>query len=151
MGPMVAQLPGRTFACLNSIVMTASHFLAPGLADGAACRITIDRNNTVLAEHLEIAATSRARRRGLLGRDQLPSGHGLAIAPCQAVHTWSMRFAIDVIALDRQGRVLKFWSGVTARRVRVCWSAFAIIELPAGAIVAAGLARGDRLSLTRTV
>ena len=47
-----------------------------------------------------------ARLRGLLGRT-IPQDGGLILTPCNSIHTIGMRYAIDAVYLDRQGRVLR--------------------------------------------
>jgi len=110
--------------------------------------LTIERTGAVLVDHLEVAGDSASRRKGLLGRDRLDAGCAVAIAPCQGVHTFGMRFALDVVAVTRDGLVIKIRSGVPPRRVVLALRAFAIIELQSGAAAAADLQIGDRL-LTR--
>jgi uncharacterized membrane protein (UPF0127 family) len=100
---------------------------------------------TILATRLEAARTSATRRKGLLGRDGLLSGEGLWIAPCESVHTFFMRFAIDLVYLDRKRQVKKVRSEVGPWKLSACWSAHSILELPAGTIVATGTERGDSL------
>jgi uncharacterized membrane protein (UPF0127 family) len=102
----------------------------------------------VVAETVELAVTSPTRRRGLLGRDGLPPGHALLIAPCSSIHTWFMRFPIDVIFVTRDGRVVKTRAAIPAWRMAFGWGAFAVVELAAGAIAQSGVKRGDRLELT---
>jgi uncharacterized membrane protein (UPF0127 family) len=80
------------------------------------------------------ALQDAASGRGLLGRDTLDDGAALIIAPCSAIHTFSMRFAIDVVFVARDGRVLKTYSAVGPRRIAFSIGAFAVVELPAGAI-----------------
>jgi uncharacterized membrane protein (UPF0127 family) len=104
-----------------------------------------ERSGRPLATHLEGAFDSAARRRGLLGRDGLAAGAALIIAPCQAVHTFRMRFPIDIVFADRQGVVVAVRSDVGARRIAVALRAFATIELPAGAARLADTRVGDRL------
>src|SRR5580658_6350501 len=62
---------------------------------------------TVLASCLEVANHGSNRMKGLLGRDGLAPGEGLWIKPCEAVHTFGMRFAIDLVYLDRKKRIRK--------------------------------------------
>lgn len=100
---------------------------------------------TELATALKVATTSAQRNRGLLGRDRLDSGTGLWIIPTQAVHTFFMRFAIDLVYLDRKMRVRKLVEHLGPWRVSVCWSAHSVMELPAGVIRATGTRRGDLL------
>lgn len=104
-----------------------------------------ERSGRPLATHLEGAFDSASRRRGLLGREGLAEGSALIIAPCQAVHTFRMRFPIDIVFADRQGRVVHVRSDVGARRLAGAWRAFAVIELPAGAARDADVSVGDRL------
>ena len=110
--------------------------------------LTIERTGAVLVDHLEVAGDSASRRKGLLGRDRLDPGCAVAIAPCQGVHTFGMRFALDVVAVTRDGLVIKIRSGVPPRRVVLALRAFAIIELQSGAAAAADLQIGDRLQVT---
>ena len=103
------------------------------------------RTGAVLASHVEVPMDSRGRRRGLLGRDELAAGHALVLAPCGAVHTWFMRFPIDIIFAARDGRILKTAARVPPWRMKGSLRAFATIELPAGALATTGLVPGDRL------
>jgi uncharacterized protein len=101
----------------------------------------------VLVSRLEAAFDSATRKKGLLGRDRLEPGTGLVIAPCGGVHTFFMRFSIDVVFVARDGRVVKVSPAVKPWRLALALSAFCVIELPAG-IAAEGLTRaGDRLEL----
>ena len=127
-----------------------SHFLAGVLASGGRVGLQIVRSGAWLVTDLELALDSRARTRGLLGRDGLPDGAGLVIAPSQGVHTFGMRFPIDIVFVRRDGRVVRCRSTVPARRVAVWLTAFAVIELPAGRAGRAGLEAGDVLRATAT-
>jgi uncharacterized membrane protein (UPF0127 family) len=117
------------------------HFLSP--ARNGPCRLAIDRTGATFVSNIEIARDSVSRRRGLLGRSSLETNHAFVIAPCQGVHTFGMRFAIDIVAVDRQGRVIKLCSRVPPRRIVLALSAFAIIELAAGVLDCSDLRRGD--------
>jgi uncharacterized protein len=72
-----------------------------------------------------------ARRRGLGGLDALPDDRALRLR-CRAVHTFTMRFALDLIWVDRAGRVVRVDRRVPARRHRGCLRARAVIETRAG-------------------
>jgi uncharacterized membrane protein (UPF0127 family) len=85
--------------------------------------------------------------RGLLGRPRLAVGHGLLLRPARAVHTWFMRFAIDIVFLDRQLTVLATAERVPPWRAERCKGARAVLELPAGACAARGLAPGEQLGI----
>jgi hypothetical protein len=103
-------------------------------------------NGDVLATQVEIAADSLSRRRGLLGRKNLDNHQALILAPCNAVHTWFMRFSIDVIFVDRAGYVTRCCRQVRPWRF-VAWRGFATIELAAGAIERSDTRRQQRLVL----
>ena len=65
------------------------------------------RSGRLVASRIELALDSRSRRRGLLGRDKLDQGASLIIAPCSSIHTFFMRFAIDIVFFDRDDRVAR--------------------------------------------
>jgi hypothetical protein len=108
------------------------------------------RTGSALAIRASAAFDSATRRQGLLGRGGLLAGEALVLAPCSAVHTAFMRFPIDLVFLDRSGRVLKVAEMVRPWRIRFAWSAFAVVELAAGAVGASGTVCGDTLEL-RTI
>ena len=116
-------------------------------AAGTRLRVTNLARGTVLAERLEVADTGAKRNKGLLGRNSLASGEGLWIVPCQSVHTFFMRFAIDLVYLDRRHRVKKVVGEVGPWRLSACLSAHSILELPAGVIRATQTEAGDMLEL----
>lgn len=103
---------------------------------------------SVLASQLELANHGPSRRKGLLGRDGLSPGTGLWIKPCEAVHTIGMRFAIDLVYLDRKQRVRKLRSNVPPWRLSACLTAHSVIELPAGTIRDTQTERGDTLEFS---
>lgn len=105
-------------------------------------------NGHVVADSVEFALSRSARRRGLLGRDSLADGHGMLIAPCSSIHTWFMRFPIDVIFVTRAGRIVKLCRQVVPWRLVFGWGAYATVELPSGALDRSGVSVGDRLELS---
>jgi uncharacterized membrane protein (UPF0127 family) len=121
-------------------------FLSPLLrGDSTAYLIENTRTHTVVAEHVLTAFDSVQRRKGLLGRDSLAEGSALVIAPCNAVHTFFMRFPIDILFVARDGRVVKARPVVRPSRIAFAVRAFAVIELPAGALARSSTAPGDLL------
>lgn len=100
---------------------------------------------TVLATEADAADNSRKRRVGLLKHNSLPSGQGLWIVPCEGIHTFGMKFPIDVLYLDRKKKVLKVRPHMAPRRISLCLRAYSVLELPAGTIAAALTEPGDEL------
>jgi uncharacterized membrane protein (UPF0127 family) len=80
------------------------------------------------------ANTLASRLLGLAFLRGIPSCHALLIPDCRSVHTFGMRFRIDVAFLDDAGRAIRVERSVPSRRVLVCRAAFAVIEAPAGEI-----------------
>ena len=108
-------------------------------------RVTNVTRGTVLATALEVADSGPKRNKGLLGRTGLDAGEGLWIIPCESVHTFFMKFPIDLVYLDRKHRIKKVCDSVPAWRLSVCLSAHSILELPAGTIRNTRTERGDTL------
>lgn len=106
-------------------------------------RIVNVSRNIELASNAEIADTGAKRSKGLLGRDELASGEGLWIVPCESIHTFGMRFPIDVIYLDRQHRIRKIRRNIPPWRVSACLTAHSVLELASGAVREQDAQRGD--------
>jgi uncharacterized protein len=93
------------------------------------------------------AKTHSARRRGLSRLDALDPDHALHIPQCPAVHTFGMRFALDLIWLRKDGTVARVDRDVAPGRMRICVSARSVIETVAGqadAFLAAGVGSGGQ-------
>jgi uncharacterized membrane protein (UPF0127 family) len=112
---------------------------------GSYFQVTNRARSTVLATKLALADNASKRAKGLLGRDGLVPGEGLWIVPCESVHTFFMRFAIDLVYLDRKNRVKKVRSAVGPWRVSACLSAHSVLELPVGTIFNTLTQSGDTL------
>ncbi len=125
-----------------------AHFLSPLLrSPDSVHAVRNQRTGQILTTALEAAFDSHTRRRGLLGRDTMPAGSGLVIAPCSGIHTCFMRFPIDVIFAARDGRVLGLRHRVAPWRMAISLRAFAVIELPGGSLDASGTQVGDALQI----
>jgi uncharacterized protein len=85
--------------------------------------------------------------RGLLGRDGLDEGEGLLIRPCGSVHTFFMRFPIDVVFLDRELSVVAVRPEVRPWRTAGARGAKVVLELAAGEAARVGIAPGTALRL----
>lgn len=100
----------------------------------------------VVVENLDIADRPWSRLLGWQFRRRPPKGVGLLIVPCRSVHTCFVRFSLDVLGLDRQGRVVAARRGLRPWRV-ACFprDVHAVLELPAGSTME--LKPGDRLQI----
>jgi len=96
-----------------------------------------------------VADSSAARRTGLLKHRGLERGQGLWILPCQSIHTFFMKFAIDLVYLDRRKRVRKVRHAVPAWRISGCLTAHSVLELPVGTAIATRTEPGDQLAMDK--
>jgi uncharacterized protein len=113
----------------------------------AAYQLINRRNGRIIATEVITAFDSATRRRGLLGTDSLTPGRALIIAPTNAIHTWFMRFDIDLAFVARDGRVVKVRHQLKPWRVSGALRGFAAIELPGGTLAAADTLANDVLTL----
>ena len=104
-------------------------------------------DGTVICGRCKLADRPVARLRGLLGRDGLDSDEGLLLRPASSVHTFFMRFPIDVVFLDKALVVLGIQDTIDPWRTASQRGAKAVLELPAGESSRRGLAVGDQLTL----
>jgi len=108
-----------------------------------------ETRGTTLASTADVADTSAKRRTGLLKHAQLEPGDGLWIMPCESVHTFFMKFPIDLVYLDRKHKVRKVRHRVPAWRLSACLLAHSVLELPAGTIEETQTAVGDELQIEK--
>lgn len=100
---------------------------------------------TTLGAEIVLAKSSGERRTGLLKQESLADGQGLWIIPCEGIHTMFMRFAIDVVFLDRKNRVRKIRPSLRPWRLSACLVAHSVLELPAGTAARTATAVGDEV------
>ena len=100
-----------------------------------------------VCERCVVADRPLPRMRGLLGRRDLHADEGLLLKPAGSIHTHFMRFPIDVVFLDRDGRVLDLRSAVVPWRTARKRGAKAVLELRAGEARRRGVEIGDVLKL----
>jgi uncharacterized membrane protein (UPF0127 family) len=81
---------------------------------------------------LHVARRYGERRRGLAKMEPMPPDHALHIVRTNSVHTFGMRFALDLVWLGRGGRVVRIDTNVPARRMKTCIRARSVIEARAG-------------------
>lgn len=126
----------------------AASFLRPMLRNPRSVHSLVNtRTGDVIARRLLPAFDSATRRKGLLGRESLPERTALVIAPCNAVHTFFMQFAIDIAFLAKDGRLLRIRHAVPARRLAISWRSHAVVELAAGTLGRFDLRVGDRFDV----
>lgn len=105
---------------------------------------------TFLATQMRVANTHLSRLRGLMGMNPRRFTHGQAlwIVPCHGVHTWFMRFAVDVIYLDRDNTVVHIEEGLRPWRFApIRMDAASVIEVPSHTVFNSGTRLGDQFEL----
>ena len=126
----------------------APHFLRPLVnAPAASFRLRNQRTGVVLADRLLPAMDSASRKTGLLKHSELRDGEAMIIAPSNAVHTWFMKFDLDLLFVRRDGRVVKTRADVRPWRMSGALRAFAVIEMRAGTLAARETRPGDILEI----
>ena len=105
--------------------------------------------NTILADRADIADTSATRQRGLLKHTGLGDGEGLWIVPCEGVHSFFMKFAIDVVFINKKKVVTKMRPNMVKSRIAFSFRAHSTIELPVGMIRKSQTTVGDQLELEK--
>lgn len=106
------------------------------------------RNGAVVATRVVPAFDSASRRTGLLKHDAMPEGFALVIAPTNAIHTFFMRFPIDVAFVAKDGRVVSVRRHLVPWRLAAAWKGFAVVELPSGTLERSDTVAGDTLVLS---
>jgi uncharacterized protein len=105
-------------------------------------------DGTEVCDDCRVAESFGSRLRGLLGSRGLEPGQGLLIPRTSSVHTHFMRFAIDVVFLDADGRVAKIARALRPWRFAGARGAQDVLELPAGRCDGVGLREGAVVVLT---
>jgi uncharacterized membrane protein (UPF0127 family) len=101
-----------------------------------------------VVSQLAVPRTILGRGLGLMLRRELPEDHGMWINPCNGIHMFFMRFAVDAVFLDRRLRVVRIVPGLRPwRMVPLVLEAQSVVELPAGLARAAGLEVGEQLGV----
>jgi hypothetical protein len=108
----------------------------------------VSAESGALVASAEVADTPATRMVGLLGHSRLESGHALVLEPCGLIHTWFMRFPIDVLFVAGNGEVVRVYDNL--QPFRFAWGtrrARRTIELPAGERRLARVAVGSVLRI----
>ena len=93
----------------------------------------------------QYAKTTMQRMKGLLGTTSLSQTEGLLIEPCNSVHTFGMKYVLDIVYLDRNQKVIKCVSKMAPARMSMAFNATSVVEMAAGMIEANNIKPGDRL------
>ena len=105
------------------------------------------QSGEALADRLEIARTAPERMRGLLGRGELQPGGGMLLERCSSIHTFFMKFPLDLIFLDAGFSVRKTVRNLSPWRMAMSLGAKYTVELPAGTLERVPVGRGDLLTI----
>lgn len=110
-----------------------------------ACNL---RNGKELSNNVIVADSLLKRMKGLLGRSEMLAGEALWIKPCMSIHTFFMKFPIDVVFLNKRNRVVAVIKNLQPNRMtRLYFKAVSVLELPAGIIEATGTEVGDEIEI----
>jgi uncharacterized membrane protein (UPF0127 family) len=102
---------------------------------------------TLLGQHIAMASTFWTRLKGLLGTTHLSPGQGLFITPCNSIHMFGMKYAIDVLFLDAAMRVIQVVPNLQPGQTASCRGSAHVLELPAGVARATNTKAHDTLQL----
>lgn len=113
-------------------------------------RIFNKTKNRPLVFNLSIAESFIDRLKGLLGRKHLPDGEGVLLKPCCQIHTWFMKFPIDVLFLDKNYLVRHIIRNLKPFRISgIYFKAQNVVELPSGTIEKTKTEVGDLLVIEK--
>ncbi len=110
-------------------------------------RAIVEQNGVTVVERLHVARGARERTRGLLSHDSLPDGEGMWFPACRLIHTFGMKFSIDLVYLNEQLEICKIVEDMRPGRLSACLAAESVIELISGAAKKLGLSKGIRLKI----
>lgn len=111
-------------------------------------RLLNTSKNLVIVNNLERAESLFARLKGLLGRTSLACDSALWIDECSSIHTFFMRFAIDVVFVDSSLKVKKVFTDIQPWRIILpVWGARSVIEFAAGVTTKMQIKSGDQLNV----
>ncbi len=115
--------------------------------DATIYRLVSDSGSEI-APHIEVADTLGSRTMGLMFKKGLEPGHGIVLRPCSSIHMFFMRFAIDVVFVDKDGIVKHICHAIKPWRMsRIVFGAKAAIELEPGTMKRAGVEKGRKVEL----
>jgi uncharacterized membrane protein (UPF0127 family) len=106
------------------------------------------RNGKQLADNVTVADDLFKRMKGLLGRDNLLDGEALWIKPCMSIHTFFMKYPIDIFFLDKRKRIITTIRNMQPNRLTWIYpNAVSVLELPAGVLQTTDTRIGDEIEI----
>jgi hypothetical protein len=112
-------------------------------------QVTVRVDDRVACERCDVADHAVARMRGLLGRSNLPQGEGILLRPAGSIHTFFMRFPIDVVFLNEEGVVVEVVPRLQPWRAAGVKGARSVLELSAGEAESRGIEVGSKLQFDK--
>lgn len=104
--------------------------------------------NNLISDDIKVADNFVKRTFGLIPKSSLKEGEGLVIKPCCSIHTFFMKFAIDVLFVNKKNEVVALYENVKPwRTLPVHLTSQYVIELPAGTITAKNITKHDIISI----
>ena len=111
-------------------------------------KVTNLRNGKELSNNVIVADSLLKRMKGLLGKSEMSVGEALLIKPCMSIHTFGMRFPIDVVFLNKRSKVIALIKNLQPNRItRLYLKATSVLELPAGVLEAKDTKVGDEIEI----
>ena len=105
-------------------------------------------NNKIIANTVYLADTPLKRMQGLLGRRNFKASEAMVIKPCNSIHTFFMRFSIDILFINKGGKVVKCVANIPPFRLSpLSLSSRFVVELPAGTIQSTNTKEGDQIAV----
>lgn len=101
----------------------------------------------VVLSGIQVPNTFIQRAKGLLGREKLGANEGLLLENCSSIHMFGMKFALDIVFLDREWTVVKIVQNLAPWRMSACFKARHVLEMEAGNAARVGLTNGRKLLL----
>lgn len=109
-------------------------------------KIINKQNNIILADNVIMADTIFKRMKGLLGAKEIKKGYALILNPCNSIHTFFMRFPIDVLFLNKNNQVIKVVHSIKPFRLtNIYLNSSLAIEFSSGTIRASQTQEGDTI------
>ena len=104
--------------------------------------------NNLIADDVKVAENFFTRSIGLLSRKSISDNEALIIKPCCSIHTFFMKFAIDVLFVNRKNKIVGLYENVSPNQILpIYFSSYYVVELAAGQISNKNIQKDDIISL----